>query len=128
MSYYFSKVMFTPFEDALNLVRQALAARGFGVISDIDVAATLKSKLGVDMRAYRILGACNPSYAYEALQLEPLIGTMLPCNVIVREEAPGHVEVAAVNPIASMQAVNNPELAAIARDVEARLREMVASL
>lgn len=128
MSYYFSKVLLTPFEDAVARVRQALADRGFGVISDIDVAATLKSKLGVDMGAYRILGACNPSYAYEALQLEPLIGTMLPCNVIVREEAPGHVEVAAVNPSASMQAVGNAELIAIAREVEARLKEMVAGL
>jgi uncharacterized protein (DUF302 family) len=128
MSYYFSKVLLTPFEDAVARVKQALAARGFGVISEIDVAATLKSKLDVDMGAYRILGACNPSYAYEALQLEPLIGTMLPCNVIVREEAPGHVEVAAVNPIASMQAVDNIELIAIAREVEARLKEMLASL
>lgn len=128
MSYYFSKVLLTPFEDAVARVKQALAARGFGVISEIDVAATLKSKLDVDMGAYRILGACNPSYAYEALQFEPPIGTMLPCNLIVREDAPGHVEVAAGNPIASMQAVDNIELIAIAREVEARLKEMLASL
>jgi uncharacterized protein (DUF302 family) len=128
MSYYFSKVMLAPFEDALVRVKQALATRGFGVISDIDVAATLKNKLGVDMSAYRILGACNPSYAYEALQVEPLIGTMLPCNVIVREEAPGHVVVAAIDPAASMQAVGNKELQAVAGEVRAKLKETVESL
>jgi uncharacterized protein (DUF302 family) len=128
MSYYFSKVMLTPFEDALTRVKQALAARGFGVISDIDVAATLKSKLGVNMGGYRILGACNPSFAYEALQLEPLIGTMLPCNVIVREEAPGHIVVAAIDPAASMEAVANRELHAVAGEVRAKLKETIDSL
>lgn len=128
MSYYFSKVLLTPFDEAVARVKQALAARGFGVLSEIDVAATLKAKLGVDIGAYRILGACNPAYAYEALQLEKLIGTMLPCNVVVREEAPGHIEIAAVDPVASMQAIQNKDLAAIAGEVRAKLKEAVASL
>lgn len=128
MAYYFSKTMLVPFDEAVARVKQALAARGFGVLSDIDVAATLKSKIGADMNAYRILGACNPKYAYEALQREPLVGTMLPCNVIVREEAPGHVEVAAIDPIASMQAIANPDLLEVAREVQARLKETIAGL
>lgn len=128
MSYYFSKTVLKPFDSVLVDVKAALAARGFGVLTEIDVAATLKAKLGAEMKPYRILGACNPSYAYEALQREPMIGTLLPCNVIVREEAPGHVEIAAIDPIASMQASENAELMAIAREVQARLKEVVASL
>jgi uncharacterized protein (DUF302 family) len=128
MRYYISRTLLKPFDEVLGDVKTALAARGFGVLTDIDVAATLKAKLGADMNSYRILGACNPTYAYEALQREPMIGTMLPCNVIVREEAPGHVEVAAINPVASMQATDNAELVAVAREVEARLKEVLASL
>lgn len=128
MPYYFSKTMLAPFDEAVARVKQALAVRGFGVLSEIDVAATLKAKLGVDMNAYRILGACNPKYAYEALQREPLVGTMLPCNVILREEAPGHIEVAAIDPMASMQAIENADLLAVAREVQARLKETIASL
>lgn len=128
MRYYMSKTVLKPFDAVLGDVKTALAARGFGVLTDIDVAATLKSKIGAEMKPYRILGACNPSYAYDALQREPMIGTMLPCNVIVREEAPGHVEVAAINPIASMQVTGDTELVAIAREVEARLKETLASL
>jgi uncharacterized protein (DUF302 family) len=128
MGYYFSKVLLAPFDDAVARVKEALAARGFGVLTEIDVSATLKSKLGVEFGCYRILGACNPGYAYEALQLEPLIGTMLPCNVIIREEAPGHVEIAAIDPVASMQAIENKDLRAIASEVQARLKEMVESI
>jgi uncharacterized protein (DUF302 family) len=128
MTYYFSKTLLAPFDEAVTRVKQALAARGFGVLTEIDVAATLKSKLDVEIGAYRILGACNPAYAYEALQLEPLVGTMLPCNVIVREEAPGHIEIAAIDPVASMRAIENKELLAVANEVRARLKEMVAGV
>lgn len=128
MRYYISTTVLKPFDEVLADVKAALGARGFGVLTEIDVADTLKAKIGVDMKPYRILGACNPTYAYEALQREPMIGTMLPCNVILREEAPGHVEVAAINPIASMQATGNADLVAIAREVEARLKEIVAGL
>jgi uncharacterized protein (DUF302 family) len=128
MAYYFSKVLLTPFDEAVARVKEALAARGFGVLTEIDVSATLRSKLGVEIGPYRILGACNPGYAYEALQIEPLVGTMLPCNVIVREEALGHVEIAAIDPVASMQAIENRDLQAVASEVQARLREMVAGL
>jgi uncharacterized protein (DUF302 family) len=128
MAYYFSKVLLAPFDEVVARVKAALALRGFGVLSEIDVAATLKSKLGVEIGSYRILGACNPGYAYEALKLEPFIGTMLPCNVIIREEAPGHVEVAAIDPIASMQAIDNRDLHDVAREVRAKLQEAVAAL
>ena len=107
---------------------QALKAEGFGVLTDIDVKATLKSKLGEDFHNYRILGACNPPYAHKALQLEDKIGTMLPCNVIVQEVAPGSVEVSAVDPIASMQAVDNPALGEVAYEVQAKLRRVIERL
>ncbi len=128
MSYYFAKTIDASFEDAIARTKAALAEHGFGVLSEIDVAATLKAKLGEDMPAYRILGACNPRFAHRALQAEPLIGTMLPCNVIVRQAAPGRVEIAAVDPIASMQAIANPELAGIAHDVQGLLRESVQGI
>jgi uncharacterized protein (DUF302 family) len=127
MSYYFSKIVDAPFEEAVERAKSALAARGFGVLTEIDVAATLKAKLGVDSAPYRILGACNPHYAHRALQLEPKIGTMLPCNVIVRQEAAGRVEIAAVDPVASMQAIDNPRLGDVAGEVRALLKEMVAA-
>ena len=128
MSYYFSRTLEASFDDAIACTTQALKAEGFGVLTDIDVKATLKSKLGEDFRNYRILGACNPPYAHKALQLEDLIGTMLPCNVIVQEIAPGSVEVAAVDPIASMQAVENPALGDVAFEVQAKLRRVIESL
>jgi uncharacterized protein (DUF302 family) len=128
MSYYFSRTLEASFEEAIARTTDALKAEGFGVLTDIDVRATLKSKLGANFRNYRILGACNPPYAHKALQLEDRIGTMLPCNLIVQEIAPGSVEVAAVDPIASMQAVDNPALGEIAFEVQAKLRRVVASL
>jgi len=128
MSYYFSKILLMTFEEAVGQTIEALKKEGFGVLTDIDVQATLKKKLGVDFRKYRILGACNPSYAYEALKKEDKIGTMLPCNVIVQEISPGEVEVAAIDPVASMQAVANPGLADVALAVRQKLRNVVTNL
>ncbi len=128
MSYYFSKVIEAPFSEALARTRAALSAHGFGVLSEIDVTATLKAKLGANLPAYLILGACNPEYAHRALQAESKIGTMLPCNVIVREEAPGRIEIAAIDPVASMQAVNNPALAEVAGPVRVLLQDVIEKL
>ena len=128
MTYYFSKTIEAPFGEAVSRIRDALAARGFGVLTEIDVAATLKAKLGADIPAYVILGACNPAFAHKALQAESKIGTMLPCNVIVRQEANGRVEVAAVDPVASMQAVDNPALGEIAGAVQGMLKSAVEAL
>jgi uncharacterized protein (DUF302 family) len=128
MSYYFSKTVALPFEDAIARVTEALKQEGFGVLTEIDVKATLKKKLDVEFRNYRILGACNPPFAYQALLAEDKIGTMLPCNVIVQEHGPGEVEIAAVDPVASMAAVENAELGPVAAEVRARLRRVVESL
>jgi len=128
MSYYFSKTLSVPFEVAIEKVTAALGSKGFGVLTTIDVKATLKKKLDVDFRPYTILGACNPGFAYQALQKESRIGTMLPCNVIVQQTSEGTVEVSAVDPIASMQAIENPELGGIAGEVQALLKEVVDSL
>lgn len=128
MAYYFATYVEGSFDEAVQKVEQALKAEGFGVLTTIDVAATLKSKIGADMRPYRILGACHPQSAYEALCAEDKIGTMLPCNVIVREANDGRVEVAAIDPIASMQAVENPSLAAVATTVQGKLRSVIEAL
>ena len=128
MTYYFSRRLETSFGDALDRVGQALKRGGFGIISEIDVRETLKAKLGVDYHPYRILGACNPRMAFEALQAENKIGTMLPCNVIVQKLADGCVEVAAIDPVASMRAVDNPALAKVAETVRAQLRAVIDSL
>ena len=128
MSYYFNATLELPFEEALEQVSKALQAEGFGVLTEIDVKATLKKKLDADFRNYRILGACNPPFAYKALQAEDKIGTMLPCNVIVQEVEEGWVEVAAVDPIASMAAVDNPQLSEIAIQIQAKLKRFVNSL
>lgn len=128
MSYHFSKTLELSFEQAVARTREALAAEGFGVISEIDVAQTLKSKIGVEFRPYLILGACNPRMAYEALQLEDKVGTMLPCNVVVQAVGAGRTEVAAIDPEASMQAIANPELKAKAREVGEKLKAALARL
>jgi uncharacterized protein (DUF302 family) len=128
MSYYFSKTLDLPFDDAIVRVTEELKKEGFGVLTDIDVRATMKKKLDVDFRNYRILGACNPPFAHQALLAEDKIGTMLPCNVIVQEHAPGVVEVAAIDPVASMAAVDNPQLGAVGMEVRARLQRVVESL
>lgn len=128
MSYYFSKILSTTFDEAVLRTVEALKKEGFGVLTDIDVRATLKKKLGVDFREYRILGACHPPHAYEALKKEDKIGTMLPCNVIVQEISSGQVEVAAIDPVASMQAVANPDLADVALAVQQKLKNLMAKL
>src|SRR4030043_1990984 len=125
MSYYFSKILNVSFEEAILKVTDELRKEGFGILTDIDVKEALKKKLNVDFRKYRILGACNPPFAYQALQAEDKIGTMLPCNVIVQEIAEGRVEIAAIDPVASMQAIENPELRDIAEQVQAKLKRVI---
>ncbi len=128
MSYYFSKRIDTSFDDAVQRVTEELKKEGFGILTEIDVKETLKKKLDVDFPKYKILGACNPPHAYQALQAESKIGLMLPCNVIVREMKEGGVEVAAIDPIASMQAVKNPDLGNIAQEIQAKLKKVIVSL
>ena len=129
MTYYFSKTLEMPFDQAIQHVTAALAGRGFGVLTTIDVQATMKKKkLDVDFRPYTILGACNPQFAYKALQSEDKIGTMLPCNVVVQEAGPGRVEISAVDPVASMTAVENPELGSLAGEVRDVLKQIIAGL
>ena len=128
MQYSIDKILDMPFDDAVNRVIEELKKEGFGVLTDIDVQTTLKKKLDVDFRKYRILGACNPPFAYKALQAERKIGTMLPCNVIVQETEAGQVEVSAIDPIASMRAIENPNLQEIADEVQAKLKKVVAGL
>ena len=128
MQYYFKKELETSFDEAIERVTKELKKEGFGILTDIDVQKTLKKKLDVSFRKYRILGACNPHFAYQALQKESRIGTMLPCSIIVQETEEGDVEVAAIDPLASMQAVQNPELENIANQVQAKLRKVVDSL
>jgi uncharacterized protein (DUF302 family) len=125
MSYYFSRKIDAGFDEAVSRVTDALKDQGFGILTDIDVGATLKKKLDVDFRPYRILGACNPPFSHKALQAEDKIGTMLPCNVIVQATGDGAVEIAAIDPAASMQAVDNPALADIARTIGEKLNTAV---
>ena len=127
MSYYFAKTIAGPFDDAVLRVRDALKQAGFGVITEIDVTATLKAKLGEDFRPYLILGACNPRMAHQALLMEDKVGAMLPCNVVVQQKADG-VEVAAIDPVASMQAIDNPGLLHVAKAVAEQLKGVVQSL
>lgn len=128
MSYYLGRMLSLPFDAALARTMDALKKEGFGVISDIDIKETLKKKIGVDYPSYRILGACNPALAYEALKLENKVGTMLPCNVVVRDAGNGQTEVAAIDPVASMQAIDNRELKRAAEQVRAKLEKVVAQL
>jgi uncharacterized protein (DUF302 family) len=128
MSYYFSKILNVSFDKAIEKATEELQKEGFGILTEIDVKATMKKKLDVDYPNYKILGSCNPPFAHKALQAEPLIGTMLPCNVIVRETKDGQVEVAAVDPIASMQSIQNPSLGEIAQEVQVKLKKVVESI
>ena len=128
MEYYFSKTITGSFDDAIQKVTEALKAEGFGILTEIDIKATLKKKLDVDFYNYKILGACNPPSAQKALLAEDKIGTMLPCNVIVQEKIPGKVEVSAVDPSASMQAIENNTLADIATEIRGRLKKVIEQL
>lgn len=128
MTYYFSKILIAGFDEGVQRVIEALKEEGFGVLTDIDVKETLKKKINVDFRSYRILGACNPALAHEALSAEDKIGTMLPCNVIVQELDHGRIEIAAIDPVASMQAVGNPRLAQTGAKVRDKLRRVIDRL
>jgi len=125
MSYYFNKIVNMTFEKAIERVTEELTKEGFGVLTEIDVKAALKKKINVDFRKYRILGACNPVFAHKALLEEDKIGTMLPCNVIVQEKEDGQIEVAAIDPIASMQSVKNENLGEIASTVQSKLKQVI---
>lgn len=128
MDYSFNKILDMSFDDAINKVTEDLKKEGFGVLTDIDVQATLKKKIDVDFRKYRILGVCNPPFAYKALQAESRIGTMLPCNVIIQETGQGNIEVSAIDPIASMQAIENPGLRDIAIQIRNKLKKVIEGL
>lgn len=128
MDYYTATTVDKPIAAAIEQVEAALKEEGFGVLTRIDVANTLKEKIGADFRPYVILGACNPRLAFEALKREDKVGTMLPCNVVVQEVEPGRSEVAAIDPVASMQAIDNAELKALAEDVRERLRRVIGRL
>ncbi len=128
MTYHFSKTLHLSMDAAVANVTAALKQEGFGILTEIDVQKTLKAKIDVDFRPYRILGACNPGLAHKALLAEDKIGVMLPCNVIVQETSPGVVEVSAVDPVASMQAIENPGLGGVAREVQAKLQRVIAQL
>ena len=127
MAYHLTKTAKRSFDETVAAVKAALTSQGFGVLTEIDVSATLRQKLGVEFRPYLILGACNPSFAHRALQIEDKVGTMLPCNVVVQQKN-GSVEVSAVDPVASMQAISNPLLAEIAEQVRSRLEQVIAAV
>jgi uncharacterized protein (DUF302 family) len=128
MTYHFSKALEGEFEDVIRQVTEALKQEGFGVLTEIDVQQTLKKKLNADFRKYRILGACNPTLAHQALQIEDKIGTMLPCNAVVQQTHDGSIEVSAVDPVASMQAVGNAELISVAETVREKMRAVIETL
>ena len=125
MDYYYSKTTKYTYSDAIEKIKLSLKNEGFGVLTEIDIKATLKKKLDVDFKNYCILGACNPPFAYEALKAEDNIGILLPCNVIVQEKENGQVEIAAVNPISAMQAVKNEALQGIATQISTKLQNAV---
>lgn len=125
MNYYFSKTIDDSIENAEKRITAVLKDKGFGILTEIDVQAAMKKKLNKDFRKYKILGACNPQYAFKALSVENKIGTMLPCNVIIQETSDGKTEIAAINPIASMQAVENKELDKIAQTIGDMLKDAV---
>jgi uncharacterized protein (DUF302 family) len=128
MEYYFSKILSCSFAEAESKVLAALKEKGFGLITEIDMRQKLNEKLGVEIRPYKILGMCNPGFAYKALQAEEKIGTMLPCNVLVIDKGDSTTEISAVNPIASMQAIQNPALGELAQEVTSILSSVVEGL
>ncbi len=126
--YYFNKTLDLPFDAAIARVTEELKKEGFGILTEIDVAATMKKKLDVDFRPYKILGACNPPFAHKALEAEPHIGLMLPCNVIVQDAGNGKTEVAAINPMVTMTSVENPSLESVAEEVQTKLQRVIENL
>lgn len=128
MKYYFNKTLNGNFDQIIEKITEELKKEDFGILTEIDVKETLKKKLDIDFKRYKILGACNPPYAHKALVAEDKIGTMLPCNVIVQEISKGIVEVAAVNPMASMQSVENEEFKEIAQEITAKLKKVIKNL
>lgn len=128
MSYYFNKIVTGEFSEVIENLTEELKKEGFGILTEIDVKATLKKKLDVDFRNYRILGACNPPFAYKTLQVEEKVGTMLPCNVVVQEKPDGKIEVSAVDPVASMQAIDNPLLTEVAQDIRQKLKKVINNI
>lgn len=128
MTYYIGRVLSIPFDEAMVRLKEGLQNEGFGVLTEIDVQKALKSKIGVDFPRYEILGACNPVLAHEALQLENKVGTMLPCNVVVRDAGDGQTEVATIDPVASMQAIDNPDLKKAAEKVREKLERAVSQV
>jgi len=128
MEYYFSKTIAGSFENAVQKVTDALKTEGFGILTEIDIKATLKKKLDIDFYNYKILGACNPPFAYKALLAEDKIGTMLPCNVIIQEKVQGQVEVSAVDPAASMLSIENDDLREIATEIRVKLQNVIGLL
>ena len=128
MNYYFSKILPVSFDEAVRRATDTLKTEGFGIVTEIDVQQTLRAKLGVDFRNYRILGARNPRLAYEALQLEDKIGAMLPCNVVIQEIDNALTEIAAIDPVASMQAIDNPRLKLAAERIQTLLRHVIDAL
>lgn len=128
MEYYFNAILHTNFDDAVAKTTEALKTEGFGVLTEIDMQAKLKEKLGVDFKKYKILGACNPTFAYKALQVEDKVGTMLPCNVVVIDKENGTTEVAAIHPIASMMAIQNPALEPLANEITEKLKRVIKML
>ncbi len=128
MNYYFSKTLPVGFDEAVRRTTDALKQAGFGIITEIDMKSTFKAKLGIDFREYRILGACNPALALKALQVEDKVGTMLPCNVVVQDVGEGRTEIAAIDPVASMHAIDNPRLKDAAHEVQAKLRQVIQGL
>jgi len=128
MSYYFAKTLSGTFDDVVQRTIDALKEEGFGIITEIDVRETFAKKLGIEFRNYRILGACNPALAHEALSIEDKVGTMLPCNVVVQETGDGSSEVAAIDPVASMQAIDNPRLKDAAKAVRDKLKVVIEKL
>ena len=127
-AYSFGKSVALPFDTAVTRITEALAAVGFGILTEIDVRATMKKKLDLDMPPYRILGACNPSFASRAIAVEPRIGALLPCNVVVREDAAGTVHVELMDPVAMLGLVEHPEVTAMAGEVRARLEAALAAV
>jgi len=128
MSYHFSKIVAYNFDEAIARVTQELNKEGFGIVTEIDIKETFKKKINVDFRNYRILGACNPHFAYQAINAEDKIGTMLPCNIVVQEHEDGKVEVTAVDPVASMMAIKNEQLGQVAIAVQQKLKNVIANL